>query len=115
MGLGRAFACSLFTIFVDMTVDEESREVFSYLVTLTEKLELDLQKDDTTELFVVQHEELTDEDLMELEAQRKAEERQEKEVTEELKRYMIQRMARGLSPFEEAPLAFEAQGPEYST
>ena len=58
MGLGRAFACSLFTIFVDMTVDEESREVFSYLVTLTEKLELDLQKDDTTELFVVQHEEL---------------------------------------------------------
>ena len=108
MGLGRAFACSLFTIFVDMTVDEESREVFSYLVTLTEKLELDLQKDDTTELFVVQHEELTDEDLMELEAQRKAEERQEKEVTEELKRFMIQRMARGLSPFEEAPLAFEA-------
>ena len=115
MRLGRAFACSLFTIFVDLNVDEESREVFSYLVTLTEKLELDLQKDDTTELFVVQHEELTNEDLMELEAQRKAEERQEKEVTEELKRFMIQRMARGLSPFEEAPLAFEAQGPEYST
>ena len=52
---------------------------------------------------------------MELEAQRNDEERQEKEVTEELKRFMIQRMARGLSPFEEAPLAFEAQGPEYST
>ena len=75
MGLGRAFACGLFTIFVDLYMDEESREVFSYLVTLTEKLELDLQKDDTTELFVVQHEELTNENLMELEAQRKAEER----------------------------------------
>ena len=109
MGLGRAFACSLFTIFVDMTVDEESREVFSYLVTLTEKLELDLQKDDTTDLFVVQHEELTDEDLMELEAQRKAEERQEKEVTEEWKRFTTQGMARGFSLFKGTLLVVEAQ------
>ena len=71
-------------------MDEESREVFSYLVTLSEKLELDMQKDDITELFVVQHKELTNEDLTELEAQRKAEERQEEEVTEELKRFMMQ-------------------------
>ena len=52
---------------------------------------------------------------MELEAQRKAEERQEEEVTEELKRFMMQQMARGFSPFEGSPLAFEAQGPEYGT
>ena len=45
--------------------------VFSNLVTLSEKLELDLQEDDFIELLAVQHEELTDEDLMELEAQRK--------------------------------------------
>ena len=45
-------------------IDEESKEVFSSLVTPSEKLELDLQEDNFTEL--VQHEELTNEDLMEL-------------------------------------------------
>ncbi|XP_049566176.1 thioredoxin reductase-like selenoprotein T isoform X2 [Orcinus orca] len=59
-------------------------------------------------LLAVQHEELTDEDLMELEAQRKDEERQEEEVTEEPKRLTMQEMARGFSLFEEALLAFEA-------
>ena len=54
-------------------VDEESKEVFSNLVTLREKLELDLQEDDFTELLAVQHKELTNEDLIELEAQRKDE------------------------------------------
>ena len=47
---------------------------------------------------------------MELEAQRKDKERQEeKEVTEEPKRFMTQEMARGFSLFEEALLVFEAQ------
>ncbi|KAJ8786355.1 hypothetical protein J1605_006330 [Eschrichtius robustus] len=60
-------------------VDEESKEVFSNLVTLIKKLELDLQEDDFTELLAV-----------ELEAQRKDEERQEEdEVTEEPKRFMM--------------------------
>ena len=85
-------------------MDEESKEIFSNLVTLGEKLELDLQEDDFTEL-AVQHEELTNEDLMELEAQRKDEERQEEEeVTEEPKRFMTQEMAREFSLFEEALL-----------
>ena len=35
-------------------VDEESKEVFSNLVTLREKLELDLQEDDFIELLAVQ-------------------------------------------------------------
>ena len=98
-------------IFADLRrVDEESKEVFSNLVTLSEKLELDLQEDDFTELLAVQHEELTNEDLMKLEAQRKDEERQEEEeVTEELKRFTMQEMARGFSLFEEALLVFEAQ------
>ena len=60
-------------------VGEESKEVFSNLVTLSEKLQLDLQEDDYIELLVVQYEKLTNEDLMELEAQRKDEERQEEE------------------------------------
>ena len=48
---------------------------------------------------------------MELEAQRKDEERKEEEVTEEPKRFMTQEMARGFSLFEEALLVFEAQDP----
>ena len=93
---------------------EESKEVFSNLVTLSEKLELDLQEDDFIELLVMQHGKLTNEDLMELEAQRKDEERQEEEVvliTEGLKRFMMQEMARGFSLFEDALLVFEAQDP----
>ena len=47
---------------------------------------------------------------MELEAQRKDEERQEeKEVSEEPKRFMMRKIARGFSLFEEALLVFEAQ------
>ena len=88
-------------------VNEGCKEVFSNVVTLSEKLELDLQKDDFTELLAVQHEELTNEDLMGLEAQRKDEEGQEEEeVTEELKRFTMQEMARGVYLFEEALLRF---------
>ena len=58
----------------------------------------------------MQHEELTNEELTELEAQRKDKERQEEEeVTEELKRFPTQEMARGFSLFEEALLVFKAQ------
>ena len=57
--------------------------------------------------LAVQHEELTNEDLMVLEAQRKDEERQEEEeVTEELMRFTTQEIARGFSLFEEALLVF---------
>ena len=91
-------------------LDEESKEVFSNSVTLSEKLELVLQEDDFIELLAVQHEELTNEDLLELEAQRKHEERQEEEeVTEGLKRFTTREMARGFSLFEETLLVFEAQ------
>ena len=47
----------------------------------------------------------------ELEAQRKDEERQEEELTEELKRFMTQERERGFSLFEETLLVFEAQDP----
>ena len=49
-------------------VSEESKEVFSNLVTFSEKLEVDLQEDNFIEFLAVQHEELTNKDLMELEA-----------------------------------------------
>ena len=52
----------------------------------------------------MRHEELTSEDLMELEAQRKDEEGQDEEVIEKPERFTMQEMARGLSLFEEALL-----------
>ena len=56
----------------------------------------------------MQYKELTNEDLMESEAQRKDQERQEEEETAEPKRFTTWEMARGFSLFEEALLVFEA-------
>ena len=88
--------------------NEESKEVLSNLVTLSKKLELDPQEGNFVELFSLQHE-FTNEDLMELETQSKDEERRGEDVTEELKRFMMQVMARGFSLFEETLLVFDAQ------
>ena len=66
-------------------------------MTLSKKLELDLQEYEFTELLVVQLKELTNEDLVELEAQRKDKERkEEEEITEEPKRFTMQEMAKGI-------------------
>ena len=76
-------------------MDEEPKEVFSNSVTLSKKLELDLQVDNFTEFLAAQQEELTNEDLLKLEAQRKDQERQEEEeVAEEPKRFKMQEMSR---------------------
>ena len=53
-------------------------------------LQQDLQEGDFIELLAVQHEKLTKEDLLELEAQRKDEERQEKGVTEDQRDFQFQ-------------------------
>ena len=81
-------------------VNEKSKEVFSNLVTFSKKLELDLQENNLTELPAVKHRKLTNTDLMELEAQRKDEKKQEEEEgTEEPKRFTTQEMTRGCSSF----------------
>ena len=54
---------------------------------------------------------LTNEDLMESETHRKDKERQEEEVTEESKRFMLQQMARGFPLFEETLSVFETEYP----
>ena len=93
-------------------VTEESKETFSDTVMLNEKLKLDLQEIDFTEFLAVHHKKLTSENLMELDAQRKDKERQEQEeVTEELNRFTVKEIAKGLSLFEEALFIFEAQDP----
>lgn len=55
--------------------------------------------------------EVTNDDLMELEAQRKDKEGKKEEVTEERKRFTLQGTAGGFSVFEEALLTFEPQDP----
>ncbi|KAB0376127.1 hypothetical protein FD755_012770 [Muntiacus reevesi] len=63
-------------------------------LNLSKKLKLDLQVDNFTEFLTAQPEELTNEDLMELEDQRKDQERQEEEVAKEPKRFKMQEMSR---------------------
>ena len=93
---------------MNMHLDEESKEVFSYLVILCKKLELDLQEDNFIELLFVQHKKFSNKDLMGLEAQKKGEERQGVEkVPEDTKRFTMQETARGFSLFEEKVLVFE--------
>ena len=58
--------------------------VFSNSITLSDKLELDLQRDHFIELLSVQPKRLANEDLVEFEAQKKDEEKQDEEVTEEI-------------------------------
>jgi len=65
---------------------------------------------------IIQHgycakKEQANEKMMKLEAHRKDEEREEEEVTEEWKRIMTQKMARGFSLSEETLLIFEVQDP----
>ena len=103
MGFGKNFVQFAYDFHRFEKVDEESTVSFSNLVTLSKELELDLQEDDFIDLLAVQYEAITNEDLMQLEAQRKDEERQEEEeVTKEPKRFMMQEMARGCSLFVEA-------------
>ena len=73
--------------------DEEL--IFGNLVTLSEKLKLDLQEGNFIELLAVQRKGLINEDLMELESRKNNGERQGKEkVIEEPERATIQEMAR---------------------
>ena len=80
MGFGKNFVQFVYDFQGFEKVDEKSKAAFSNLVTLSKELELHLQEDDFIDLLAVQYEALTNEDLMELEAQRKDEERQEEEV-----------------------------------
>lgn len=72
---------------------------------------LELQEDNIIELLDVQHEELTNEDLMELEAQRKDEEREDGKVSEEPKKFMMKEMENGFSLFDKALLVSEKVKP----
>ena len=51
-------------------MDEKSKEVFNHTGILSEKPELNLQEDSFSELLAAQHEELGNEELMELETEK---------------------------------------------
>ncbi|KAB0343738.1 hypothetical protein FD754_020664 [Muntiacus muntjak] len=78
-------------------------------VTLSEKLELELQEDGFIELLAVQQEELTNAEMMELRKRKNEERQEEEEVIEEPKGFRMQEMARGVFLSEEAMLVFEEQ------
>ena len=66
-----------------ITMDDDfSHEIKRHLLQHL-YFKLNLQENSFTELFAMQHEDFTKEDLMESKAQRKDKERQEEEVTEE--------------------------------
>ena len=116
MGFGKNFVQFVYDFQGFEKVDEKSKVAFSNLVTLSKELELHLQEDDFIDLLAVQYEALTNEDLMELEAQRKDKCRQEEdEQTEEQKKYTTQKMTRGISLFREALLVLGGLGPECQT
>ena len=78
-------------------------------MTLSEKLELELQEDGFIELLAVQQEELTSADLMEPRKRKNEERQEEEEVIEEPKGFRMQEMARGIFLSEEAMLVLEEQ------
>ena len=76
---------SQFMCLADIVTCMDSLQVAVLLCTVQSTVSLSEARsaqNDFTELLAVQHEELINEELMELEAQRKHEERQEEEITE---------------------------------
>ena len=111
MAFERTFACSLFVTFVDLRRWMRSPRRSSAPEWPSARSWSWIFKRTIHWTPSCAQQELTNKDLIKLEAQRKDEERQEEEVTEEPKRFMTQEMARRFSLFEEALLVFEAQKP----
>ena len=99
-------------------MSEESKEVFSKLMTLSKKLELNMQEDGFTELLAMQYEKLTMKKLIYYNTNEKiwwnwrSRERstRNKRKVKWLKNqiFMTQEMTWGFSLFEEALLVFKA-------
>ncbi|KAG9486798.1 hypothetical protein GDO78_006932 [Eleutherodactylus coqui] len=86
----------------------EEQNVVDNLVSISEKLDLDLEEQDFHEYFAVHHQELTNEDLTEVENQRKEEKKEELEVEPAPKHFQTKMMAQVI----EVSLAlFESQDP----
>ncbi|XP_068246736.1 tigger transposable element-derived protein 1-like [Palaemon carinicauda] len=93
--------------------DQESinKEILSTLVGLSDKLELDLQEEDFEELLESHGEEMSNQDLMELEAQQRVEEEEEEETPVPMKKFETKLLAEGFSLIDKAIALFEQQDP----
>ncbi|XP_068229516.1 tigger transposable element-derived protein 1-like [Palaemon carinicauda] len=91
--------------------DGINKEILSTLVSLSDKLELDLQEEDFEELLESYGEELSNQDLMELEAQQRVEEEEEEETPVPMKKFETKLLAEGFSLIDKAIALFEQQDP----
>uniref|UniRef100_A0AAQ5X1R0 HTH CENPB-type domain-containing protein n=1 Tax=Amphiprion ocellaris TaxID=80972 RepID=A0AAQ5X1R0_AMPOC len=88
-----------------------NKDILSTLVGLSEKLELDLEEEDFEELLESHGEELSNQDLMELEAQQRVEEEEEDETPVPMKKFETKLLAEGFSLIDKAIALFEQQDP----
>ncbi|XP_068204617.1 tigger transposable element-derived protein 1-like [Palaemon carinicauda] len=88
-----------------------NKEILSTLVGLSDKLELDLQEEDFEELLESHGEDLSIQDLMELEAQQRVEEEEEEETPVPMKKFETKLLAEGFSLIDKGIALFEQQDP----
>ncbi|XP_068229455.1 tigger transposable element-derived protein 1-like [Palaemon carinicauda] len=88
-----------------------NKKILSTLIGLSDKLELDLQEEDFEELLESHGEELSNQDLMELEAQQRVEEEEEEETPVPMKKFETKLLAEGFSLIDKAIALFEQQDP----
>ncbi|XP_067939774.1 tigger transposable element-derived protein 1-like [Watersipora subatra] len=90
-----------------------NKEILSTLVGLSDKLELDLQEKDFEELLESHGEELSNQDLMELEAQQRVEEeeKEEEETPVSMKKFETKLLTEGFSLIDKAIAFFKLQDP----
>ncbi|KAK3883528.1 hypothetical protein Pcinc_011179 [Petrolisthes cinctipes] len=92
--------------------EKVQEEVVNNLISMSEKLELDLEEQDFIEFFDAHAKELTNDELRELEKQRKeGEEAEEEEVEVPTKHFQTKVMAQAFALFEEGLTLLESQDP----
>ncbi|XP_068243744.1 tigger transposable element-derived protein 1-like [Palaemon carinicauda] len=98
--------------FTGFDQDDESQKILNKLVDLSKKLELDLEEEDFHELLEFLGEELSHEDLMELdEMQRQEDNENSEEEPPPVKKFDTKLLADAFSKIEEALSIFESQDP----
>uniref|UniRef100_A0A3Q3D260 HTH CENPB-type domain-containing protein n=1 Tax=Hippocampus comes TaxID=109280 RepID=A0A3Q3D260_HIPCM len=88
-----------------------NKDILSTLVGLSKKLELNLEEEDFKELLESHREELSNQDLMELEAQQRVEKEVEDETPVPMKKFETKLLAEGFSLIDKAIALFEQQDP----
>lgn len=91
--------------------EDTVEHVIKNVVALSKEIDLEMEVDDVTELLESHGEELSAEDLIQMEKQIIEEEEEEETPTPEPKAFTRQALARGFSEMQQALATFEAQDP----